>query len=31
MSDADLEAAHEEVIDAMERSAEVYGLKRSYG
>jgi DNA-binding transcriptional regulator GbsR (MarR family) len=27
----DVEAAREEVVEAMERSAEIYGLNRSYG
>jgi DNA-binding transcriptional regulator GbsR (MarR family) len=31
VTEADVEAAREEVIDAMARSAEVYGSKRSYG
>ena len=31
VTEADIEAAREEVIDAMARSAEVYGAKRSYG
>lgn len=30
MGDDDVERAREEVIGAMERSAEIYGLKRSY-
>jgi DNA-binding transcriptional regulator GbsR (MarR family) len=31
VTEADIEAAREEVIEAMARSAEVYGAKRSYG
>lgn len=31
VTEADVEAAREEVIEAMARSAEVYGAKRSYG
>ncbi|MFC7132591.1 MULTISPECIES: GbsR/MarR family transcriptional regulator [Salinibaculum] len=31
VEEADIEAAREEVIEAMARSAEVYGAKRSYG
>lgn len=29
--DSEVEAAREEVIEAMERTAEIYGLSRSYG
>ncbi|MFC3477345.1 GbsR/MarR family transcriptional regulator [Halobacterium litoreum] len=31
MTDADAEAARERVIEGFERSAEIYGLSRSYG
>ena len=31
VSDEDIEAAREEVIEALARSAEMYGAKRSYG
>jgi DNA-binding transcriptional regulator GbsR (MarR family) len=31
MTDADAEAARERVIEGFERSAEIYGLNRSYG